>query len=116
MAPITGTTHTVNMVGDERGYRFEPATINVKQGDGIKFVSVSIPPHNVGFNPDSVPDDVEPQLNANMQSTMAPLEGTMLTTVGETFTISFANIKPGTYPIHCTPHTAMNMYGKVIVQ
>jgi len=34
-AAITGTTHTVNMVGDEKGYRYEPANITVKQGDGI---------------------------------------------------------------------------------
>ena len=41
MAPITGTTKTVNMVGDAKGYRFEPASITIKQGDGIKFVVVS---------------------------------------------------------------------------
>src|SRR5689334_25186041 len=37
-APVTGTTHTVNMVGDAKGYRFEPANVTVKQGDAIKFV------------------------------------------------------------------------------
>src|SRR5205085_6551791 len=26
-APITGTTHEVKMVGDDKGYRFEPATL-----------------------------------------------------------------------------------------
>ena len=115
-APITGQTHTVNMVGDDRGYRFERDNITIKAGDGIRFVSVSIPPHNVGFDPATTPDDVEPQLNANMPEKMGPLEGKMLNTIGESYTISFANIKPGSYRIHCTPHRAMNMYGTVIVQ
>ncbi|HLA13444.1 MAG TPA: hypothetical protein VJZ25_00340, partial [Gemmatimonadaceae bacterium] len=40
MAPITGTTHEVKMLGDAQGYRFEPANITVKQGDGIRFIMV----------------------------------------------------------------------------
>src|SRR5438445_7969352 len=66
MAPITGTTKTVNMVGDAKGYRFEPANITVKQGDGIKFVVVSGGPHNVAFDPATIPPDMKPQLDANM--------------------------------------------------
>ena len=50
-AAITGKTITVNMVGDAKGYRFEPANISVKQGDGIKFVVQSGGPHNVAFDP-----------------------------------------------------------------
>src|SRR5512138_143004 len=50
-APVTGTVHVVNMVGDATGYRFEPANITVKPGDGIKFVNVSGGPHNVAFDP-----------------------------------------------------------------
>ena len=115
-APITGTTHTVNMVGDDKGYRFEPSTITIKAGDGIKFVSVSIPPHNVGFDAADIPDDVEPQLDANMPDKMLPLQGKMLNTVNESYTMSFGNIKPGTYRVHCTPHRPMNMYGTVTVQ
>ena len=115
-APITGQTITVNMVGDDKGYRFEPADIKIKAGDGIKFVSVSIPPHNVGFDPAMVPDDVEPQLDANMPDRIGPLEGKMLTTVGESYTVSFANVKPGTYRVHCTPHRPMNMYGTITVE
>ena len=43
----TGQTHTVRMVGDAQGYRFEPANITVKQGDAVKWVMVSGGPHNV---------------------------------------------------------------------
>src|SRR5687768_16758257 len=65
-APITGTTHTVRMLGDAQGYRFDPANITVKAGDGIKFEMVSGGPHNVAFDAASVPDAVKPQLDANI--------------------------------------------------
>ena len=115
-APITGTTHEINMVGDEKGYRFEPANITVKAGDGIKFVNVSGGPHNVAFDPANIPDDVEPQLAANMPEQMAPLSGKLLVTPNEAYTISFANVKAGKYDYHCTPHLAMGMKGQITVQ
>lgn len=116
-APITGTTHEVKMYGDEKGYRFEPKDITVKAGDGIKFVFVSGGPHNVAFNAADIPADVMPQLNANFDADkMAELSSKMMMQPGEFTTISFGNIKPGTYPFHCTPHLAMNMKGTVTVQ
>jgi plastocyanin len=117
MAPITGTTKTVNMVGDAKGYRFEPANITVKQGDGIKFVVSSGGPHNVAFDPATIPADVKPQLDANMGTDkMGELSSNMKTNNGESVTISFANIKPGQYPFHCVPHLALNMKGVITVQ
>lgn len=115
-APITGTTHEVRMVGDEKGYRFEPADITVKQGDGIKFIMVSGGPHNVAFDPATVPDDVEAQLSANMPNQMMPLSSPMFMNPNESYTISFANIKAGQYPFVCTPHLAMGMKGTITVQ
>ena len=117
MAPITGTTHEVKMVGDAKGYRFEPANITVKQGDGIKFVTVSGGPHNVAFDPATIPADVRPQLDANMGTDkMGELSSALKTNNGESVTVSFANIKPGSYPFHCTPHLALNMKGTITVQ
>jgi len=117
MAPITGTTKTVNMVGDAKGYRFEPANITVKQGDGIKFVVVSGGPHNVAFDPATIPPDVKPQLDANMGTQkMGELSSALKTNNGESVTISFAKIKPGQYPFHCTPHLALGMKGVITVQ
>jgi plastocyanin len=116
-APITGTTHEVKMYGDEKGYRFEPKDITVKAGDGIKFVFINGGPHNVAFNPADIPADVKPQLDANMGADkMAELSSKMLMNPNEFVTVSFANIKPGTYPFNCTPHLAMNMKGTVTVQ
>jgi plastocyanin len=117
MAPITGTTKTVNMVGDAKGYRFEPANVTVKQGDGIKFVVVSSGPHNVAFDPATIPADVRSQLDANMGTDkMGELSSSMKMNPGESVTISFANIKPGQYPYHCVPHLALNMKGVITVQ
>jgi plastocyanin len=115
-APITGTTHEVKMVGDDKGYRFEPADITIKQGDGIKFVMVSGGPHNVAFDPATIPADVKPQLSANMPDQQGELSSPLYMNPGESYTISFANIKPGAYPYHCTPHLAMNMKGTITVQ
>jgi plastocyanin len=117
MAPITGKTQTVNMVGDAKGYRFEPANITVKQGDGIKFVVVTGGPHNIAFDPATIPPDVKGQLDANMGTDkMGELSSNMKMNAGESVTVSFGKIKPGQYPFHCVPHLALNMKGVITVQ
>ncbi len=117
MAPITGTTHEVKMLGDAKGYRFEPANVTIKSGDGIKFTVVSGGPHNVAFDPATVPADQKAQLDANMGADkMGELSSALKTNPGESVTISFGNIKPGKYPYHCTPHLALGMKGEITVQ
>jgi plastocyanin len=117
-APATGKTVEVKMVGDEKGYRFEPANITVKAGDAIKFTNVSGGPHNVGFDPAKVPAPVQAQLGANMPGdhSMGPLESPLLLQPNEAYTISFAKVPAGTYDIHCTPHLALGMKGVITVQ
>jgi plastocyanin len=114
-AAITGTIHTVNMVGDNNGYRYEPAEITVKAGDGIKFVMVSGGPHNVAFDATLLPADVKGQLVANMPNQASELMGPMMLNANEEYTVSFAGVTPGTYEFFCTPHLAMGMKGKVTV-
>ena len=114
-APITGTTHEINMVGDEKGYRFEPANITVKAGDGIKFNMVSGGPHNVAFDPATIPADVKDQLFANMPNSTDG-SSPMFMNAGESWTLSLGNIKPGNYDFNCTPHLAMGMKGVITVQ
>jgi len=117
MAPITGKTIEVKMLGDAKGYRFEPSNLTVKQGDGVKFVVVSGPPHNIAFDPATVPADVKAQLDANMGTDkMGELSSNMKMNPGESVTVSFGNIKPGQYPYHCIPHLALNMKGVITVQ
>lgn len=105
------------MVGDATGYRYEPANITVKAGDGIKFIVVSMVPHNVAFDPALIPADVKGQLDANMgPEKMGELSSKLLLNIGDSFTLSLGNIKPGSYPYFCTPHLAMNMKGVITVQ
>jgi plastocyanin len=115
-APITGTTHEVRMVGDEKGYRFEPNAITIAAGDGIRFINASGGPHNIAADPSKIPDDVETQLSANMPNQMSPLTGPLLMNIDEAYTISFGAIKPGTYELNCTPHLAMGMLMQVTVK
>ena len=115
-APITGKTIDVKMIGDAQGYRFDPATITVKVGDGIKFTNVTGGPHNVTFWADSVPAGVSGQLAANMPNTTSSLTGPLLINANDSYTVSFAGLKAGTYHFYCTPHLALGMKGVVTVQ
>jgi plastocyanin len=113
-APITGTVHEVKMIGDGTTYKFDPANITIKQGDGIKWVMVSGGPHNVAFI--DTPDAAKAQLSANMQNQMKELTSPMMMTPNETYIVSFANVPAGTYNYHCEPHAAMGMKGAITVQ
>ena len=115
-AAISGTTHEIKMVGDGQGYRFEPAELTIKAGDGIKFTMVSGGPHNVAFDPAALSAEAKTALLANMPEQQGELSGKMMLNAGETYTVSFANVPAGSYEFHCTPHLAMNMKGKVTVQ
>jgi plastocyanin len=115
-APATGKMHEVRMLLDGQTYKFDPANLTIKQGDGVKWVMVSGGPHNVAFDPAKIPDDVESVLAANMPEQQAPLSGPYKTQPGETYTVSFAGVKPGTYDYVCTPHIMMGMTGKITVQ
>jgi plastocyanin len=118
LAPIaaTGDTVSVKMINDDKGYRFDPANITIKSGQAVKFIMVSGGPHNVAFDPATVPADSKDQLNANMVGQMSELSSALVMNPNEAITISFGGIKPGTYPFHCTPHLAMNMKGTITVQ
>jgi plastocyanin len=113
--PITGTIHTVQMIGDDKGYRYEPAEITAKAGDGIKFVMVTGGPHNVAFDATLLSADVKAQLVANMPNQAAELMGPMMLNANEEYTLSLAGIAPGSYEFFCTPHLAMGMKGKITV-
>jgi plastocyanin len=115
MAPITGTTHEVRMMLEGSTYKYEPANITVKPGDGIKFINVSGGPHNVAFDPATIPAEAKAQLWANMPNSMDG-SSPMFVTPNEEWTLSLGNIPPGKYPFHCTPHLAMNMKGEITVQ
>lgn len=113
-APVTGVWHEVKMIGDAQGYRFEPANITAKVGDGIRFVVGSQPPHNIAFDPATIPAESKDQLFANGNN-MTDGGSPMLLNPNETWELSLGNLKPGTYPFHCTPHLAMGMKGQITI-
>ncbi len=116
MAPITGTTHEVRMVLENNEYKFSPANITIKAGEGVRWTMVTGAPHNVAFDPATVPAAAKSQLMANMPNQISELSGPMMINANETYMISFANIPAGTYNYFCTPHLAMNMRGVITVQ
>jgi len=113
-APVTGTWHEVKMLGDEKGYKFEPQDVVVKQGDGVRWVVVSGGPHNVAFQ--DVPAAARAQLAANMPNQISDLSSPMLLNPNEKYEMSFAKVPAGKYGYICTPHIATNMRGSVTVQ
>ena len=115
-APITGATKIVQMVGDATGSRFDPATITIKVGDGIRFDAISGGPHNVSFDAAALSPEAKAALVANMPSQDMGELSSKLIADKESYTISFANVPPGTYAINCTPHMALQMKMTVIVQ
>ena len=116
-APITGQTVEVKMLQDTQGnYRFDPADVTIKSGDGVKFTMVSGGPHNVAFDPTQIPAAGKAQLSANMQQQVSELSSPMMMNPNETYTISFGKIPAGQYPYHCTPHLALGMKGTITVQ
>jgi plastocyanin len=114
--PATGANHDVKMIGDEKGYHFEPADLTIKSGDQVTFIMVTGGPHNIAFDPATVPADSKAQLDANMDNKISELSSPMLMNPNEEYTISFGGVKPGVYPFHCTPHLAMGMKGTITVQ
>lgn len=112
--PVTGTWHEVQMLGDEKGYRYDPADVTVKVGDGVRWTMVSGAPHNVAFQ--NVPADAKTQLSANMPNQLTDLSSPLLLNANEKYEMSFAGVKPGKYEYVCTPHLANNMRGSVTVQ
>ena len=112
----TGKTWEVKMIGDASGYKFDPATLTIKQGDAVKWTVVSGPPHNVSFYADSIPAGAQNQLSANMPNPMSPLTSPLFNNPGESYTVSFAGVPKGTYKYFCTPHQALGMHAQLTVQ
>ena len=104
------------MVGDAKGYRFEPASITARVGDVVRFVNVSGGPHNVAFWPDRIPAGAAATLQKNMGQTIGPLSGALIIEPNEVYAISLAGLPAGTYNYYCLPHQAMNMTGRIRVR
>jgi plastocyanin len=111
------TVHEVKMVMEGTAVaRFEPASLTIKRGDRVRFVTVSGGPHNVAFEADKTPDAAERALLAGMPDQIAPLAGPLVMNAGDSYTVNFAGVPAGTYEYICMPHVAMGMKGRITVQ
>lgn len=117
------TVHTVRMIVDGTVSKFDPATLTIRPGDQVRFVNVSGGPHNVSFDPATLPAGMQPVLEKAMADQIQPLWGKLVAGANEAYTISFAGAKPGRYPFFCVPHmydhrgnAAAGMKGVIIVQ
>ena len=115
-APADPPVHVVRMTMTGTTARFDPATVTVSPGDRVRFVVASGAPHNVAFDPAKVPADVRRVLTAAMPNPIQPLSGPLLLNAGDSYTISFAGVKPGRYEFFCMPHVGMAMKGTVVVR
>lgn len=117
------TVHTVRMLVEDGAPRFDPATVTIKPGDQVRFVNVSGGPHNVSFDPATLPAGMDHVMDRAMPDQIQPLWGKLLVAANDSYTITFAGARPGRYPFFCVPHmydkhgsADMGMKGLIIVQ
>jgi plastocyanin len=115
--PVRGMVHTVHMLLDEEGFRFEPGYLTVNEGDGVRFVMVSGVPHNVTFDELFIPAGARPQLVANLGALGArDLAAPVVTTPDSSYVVSTSGLPRGAYLFFCAPHRSLNMHGVLTVQ
>ncbi len=84
-------------------WRFEPAKVQVRRGDVLRFVQDDIAPHNVQFK--DTPD------GAQLEPTT--IMGPFLIQKGSTYEIQMDDrFPPGVYKFACTPHEPLGMVGE----
>ena len=95
--PAIAATYEVKMGSDTGMLQFQPSTLEVKEGDTVKWVNNKMSPHNVVFENDS--------LKSHKQLVFSP---------GESYETTFSD--SGEYSYYCEPHRGAGMAGKVIVK
>jgi plastocyanin len=95
---------TVKMLTDGTGNRFEPATVDAKKGDVIRYTLES-GVHNVHFLPDSNPG----------RQGLPATASDYLQLPGQTYDVK-VGWEPGSYYYQCDPHAVLGMIGHVNVK
>ena len=101
---------TVLMGSDSGQLVFVPETLEIEPGETVKWVMNKVPPHNVIFEGDRVP-------NANKALAKEISHKKLLSTPGASYQTTFEeDIPSGSYPYYCEPHRAAGMAGKIIIK
>lgn len=98
----TGEVIEIRMITDGDGNYFEPAEVEARRGDTLRFVLVS-GVHNASF-----PEALNPG------KTGLPDPGPMLQLPGQTYDL-VVDFAPGEYAFQCDPHAALGMLGDLTV-
>jgi len=102
-APVAGDVIVVKMITDDQGNNiFEPANIEAKQGDVLRFTLES-GVHNVSFPADQ-----------NAGASDLPAASPYLQAPGQTHDIT-VTMAAGDYKFQCDPHAALGMVGTLKV-
>lgn len=104
VSPAAAESYTVKMGTDSGLLKFEPAELNIKAGDTVKWVNNKLSPHNVVFDGSKVDSAVATKLSHK----------SLLFSPGESFESTFDT--PGEYSYYCEPHRGAGMVGKIVVQ
>lgn len=107
--PVAAETYTVKMGSDTGQLKFVPETLEIKSGDTVKWVNNQIPPHNVVFEGDKVP-------NGDKALADKISHKKLLFAKGDSFETTFSDAAAGSYSYYCQPHRGAGMVGKIIVQ
>jgi plastocyanin len=115
-AATTGALHDVQMLVTPEGqYIYQPAALDIKVGDRVRWVNVSGGPHNVAFYENGIPAGARDLLNAAMADRMGDLTGALLFEPNAVYEISFVGAPAGTYEYFCTPHEMLGMKAQITV-
>jgi plastocyanin len=109
VSPAAAANYTIKMGGDNGMLVFEPAKLEVKPGDTVKWVVNKVPPHNVIFDDTAIPgkDKALAKSLSHPNMEMTPGSGYELTVPKD--------LAPGEYTYFCAPHRSAGMVGKLIV-
>jgi plastocyanin len=110
-----GTVYEVKMEMVKGKYFFDPSSLTIKPGDGVRWVNINGGPHNVQFKKDRIPPGAQAVLNASMPDRIQDLTGPFMKDSLATFVVSFVNAPAGTYAYSCQPHELLGMVGTVTV-
>lgn len=107
VAETSARTIVVTMKDDGNQLRFEPANVEVRRGDVIRFVQEGVMPHNVQLVRNSAPSGVD---------VGEYWSGPYLAKQGEVYEMEIdERFADGEYEYVCVPHLAMGMQGSITV-
>jgi plastocyanin len=99
----SGRVVEIRMASDEKGNYFDPARVEVKRGDVLRFTLVS------GIHNASFPAGLNPG------KTGLPAATELLQKAGQTKDVRM-DLPPGEYNYQCDPHAVLGMIGQVVVK